>query len=158
MRAYGDIVRSTSACIHFVEEHQCTDDLIEIRRELEAREIDVFYFDCKFIDEKQNKLCELLADTLQLEHAPYFEENWIKLLDDLISLSRKKNGLVIVLDNASIIFSKNRTEFFDLIESFLIQFHHWLHANKPCHLCFQMIDDRRILEIFGSNRMQEKRD
>ena len=74
---------------------------------------------------------------------------WVPFLDDLISLSFRLNGLVIVVDNADVLMETARGDVFDLIEAFLIQFHHWFEKKKPCHLCFQMERNELIGRIFS---------
>ena len=37
---------------------------------------------------------------------------------------------------------------FNLVEAFLIQFHHWYDQKKPCHLCFQMVEDAYVTDFF----------
>ena len=39
-------------------------------------------------------------------------------------------------------------EMFDLVEAFLVQFHHWYDQEKPCHLCFQVAEDDDVTEFF----------
>jgi hypothetical protein len=92
-----------------------------------------------------------LGRTLQLEHAPYGGRGelspWIRFLDDLITLSYRYPGLVIVVDNADSLLRERPDEMFDLIEAFLTQFHHWYDQKKPCHLCFQMERNDSIRRI-----------
>ena len=76
----------------------------------------------------------------------------MRLLDDMISLSAKLPGLIIVLDHADQLFDVARSKVFDLTETFLIQFHHWLSKRKPCHLCFQMSPHPLIAEVLGPGR------
>ncbi len=68
-------------------------------------------------------------------------------LDDLIDLSKSTEGLVIFVDGCDVFLEKDEKLFFDLIEAFMVQLHHWLKAEKPCHLCFQMREDVK----FGSH-------
>jgi hypothetical protein len=82
---------------------------------------------------------------LNLEHAPYsprafpFQPQvWLPLLDDLITLSWHEKGIVIFVDSAHVFLAEHPRGMFRLIESFLIQVHHWMEKKKPCHLCFQM--------------------
>jgi len=150
MRGYSDIVRSTSACVHFVEAREVDEELIELKSELDVAHIPCAYVDCRQLIANPEDTCDAVAVAVGAEHAPYGEEHWIRLLDDMISLSVKLPGLVIVLDHADQLFDANRSKVFDLSESFLIQFHHWLGKKKPCHLCFQMSSHRLVGEVFGS--------
>lgn len=149
MRGYRDIVRSTSACVHFVEAREVDEELLELKSELDAARIPCAYVDCRQLVENPERTCEAVAVAVGAEHAPYGEEHWIRLLDDLISLSVRLPGLVIVLDHAEQLFAVDRSKVFDLTESFLIQFHHWLGQQKPCHLCFQMSPHRLVSDVFA---------
>ncbi|WP_157522107.1 hypothetical protein [Mitsuaria sp. 7] len=149
MRGYIDVVRSTSACVHFVEAHEVSDDLMEIREELLDAGIRCAYIDCRKISGSSMSTCEVVALAIDAENAPYGEEHWIRLLDDMISLSRKLPGLVIILDHAELLLNLDRTIVFDLTEAFLVQMHHWLGKNKPCHLCFQMSPNPLVGEAFA---------
>jgi hypothetical protein len=46
--------------------------------------------------------------------------------------------MVLFVDSADVFLAENTRGMFRLIESFLIQVHHWIEKKKPCHLCFQM--------------------
>jgi hypothetical protein len=37
---------------------------------------------------------------------------------------------------------------FDLIETFLVVFHHWYDQKKPCHLCLQMEQNDSVRRVF----------
>lgn len=148
MRGYSDIARSTSACVHFVEAREVDEELIELKSELDAAHIPCAYVDCRQLISNPEDTCDVIAVAIGAEHAPYGEEYWIRLLDDMISLSVKLPGLVIVLDHADQLFEANRSKVFDLSEAFLIQFHHWLEKRKPCHLCFQMSPHPLVGKVF----------
>jgi hypothetical protein len=149
MRGYSDIVRSTSACVHFVEAREVDQELVETKGELDAAGIRCAYVDCRRLIANPDGTCDAVAVAVGADHAPYGEEHWIRLLDDMISLSVKLPGLVIVLDHADQLFNADRSKIFDLTESFLIQFHHWLGKKKPCHLCFQMSPHPLVGEAFA---------
>ena len=149
MRGYCDIVRSTSACVHFVEAREVNEELLEFKSELDAARIPYAYVDCRQLVENPESTCDAVAIAIGAEHAPYGEEHWIRLLDDMISLSVRLPGLVIVMDHAQELFSIDRSKVFDLTESFLIQFHHWFGKGKPCHLCFQMSPHPLVVQVFG---------
>lgn len=151
MRGYSDIVRSTSACVHFVESREVDEELIEFKSELDAARISCAYVDCRQLIANPEGTCGAVAAAIGAEHAPYGEEHWVRLLDDMISLSVKLPGLVVVLNHADELFDVDRSKVFDLLESFLIQFHHWLGKKKPCHLCFQMSPHPLVAEVFGKN-------
>lgn len=149
MRGYSDVTRSTSACVHFVEAHEVNDDLIELKAELDAAKIFCAYVDCRKLVKTPGNTCDAVAISIGAEYAPYGEEHWIRLLDDMITLSKKQSGLVIVLDHADQLLNIDKTKLFDLNETFLIQFHHWLEKKKPCHLCFQMSPNSLVEKVFG---------
>jgi hypothetical protein len=89
-----------------------------------------------------------LARALELAHAPYGRLPWVEFLDDLITLSFRYPGLVIVVDHADILLRERPDDMFDLIEAFLTQFHHWYDKKKPCHLCFQMEQNDSVGRVF----------
>jgi len=145
MRGYSDINRATSSCVHFIENEEIKEDEIDcILEDLSKKNIKIAYVDCQKIIENADSFCDAVAIAINAENSPYGEEHWIRLLDDMISLSKKNAGLVLVIDNANLLFKSERKKTFDLIEAFLIQFHHWLDKNKPCHLCFQMEFNRSV--------------
>lgn len=148
MRGYSDIARSTSACVHFVEAREVDEELRELKSELDAARVPCAYVDCRRLRNPEDA-CDAVAVAIGAEHAPYGEEHWIRLLDDMISLSVKLPGLVIVLDHAEFLFAIDRSKVFALTEAFLIQFHHWLGKKKPCHLCFQMSPHPLVADVFG---------
>jgi len=55
---------------------------------------------------------------------------------------------VIIVDRADILLHERPDDMFDLIEAFLIQFHHWYDQKKPCHLCFQMEENQSVRGLF----------
>jgi hypothetical protein len=160
MRGYTDICRSTSACVHFVETQDVTareldnpeefdQGLRSIRRELDAAGIRCAYIDCSALASNPTATCNAVGAAVGGEHAPYSSGDWVRLLDDMISLSVELPGLVIVLDHADELLAADRSQIFDLIEAFLIQFHHWFARKKPCHLCFQISRHSLVGEVFG---------
>jgi hypothetical protein len=55
---------------------------------------------------------------------------------------------VIVVDRADILLRERPDDFFNLIEAFLVQFHHWYDQKKPCHLCLQMEENQSVRGLF----------
>lgn len=150
MRGYNDIVRSTSVCVHFVEAYEVDDELTELRRELDTARIRCAYVDARTLIASPECTCDSIAAAIGAAHVPYGERgHWVKLLDDMITLSCELRGLVIVLDHADELFAIDRSQIFSLSESFLIQFHHWLRKDKPCHLCFQMSPHPLVGQVFA---------
>ncbi|MDR6539789.1 hypothetical protein [Variovorax soli] len=159
MRGYTDVTRSTSACVHFVEgrevearEIEASDEFDEglrsIRRSLDEARIRCAYVDCRLLASNPKGTCNAVGTAMQGTHRPYKADDWVRLLDDMITLSATLPGLVIVLDHADQLFALDRSQIFDLTEAFLIQFHHWFEKKKPCHLCFQMSSHPLVGDIF----------
>ena len=149
MRGYSGMDRSTSACVRFVRNAEVECDV----RELFA-EVCSFGFRCVYVDLRASQAGDVLANqmahALQLAHAPYTHKHWVCFLDDLITLAHREKGLVIVVDGGWLLLEKRRGELFDLIESFLVQFHHWLEQAKPCYLCLQMEPNSEISSLFAA--------
>ena len=153
VRGYWDIDRSTSHCISFVEEEDVIVELDELVAEIRQKGFRIAYIDCA---EYLNRPWEIGSDLgvqLKTDYPPYHEAeelNWVRFLDDLISLAYRTTGVVIVLDNADQIFSIHRRHITQLIEAFLVQFHHWLEQKIPCHLCLQMSPNPLVRELFSA--------
>lgn len=148
MRGYQGIEQSTSSCVHFVRGEIPTDALREVFAYAIDRNITCAYIDFKDCSDIANGLAIAIGDALALPNIPYTSNQWLLLLDDLISMSVTASGLVIVIDSADILLSKDIEQMFDLIESFLTQVHHWLDKAKPCHLCFQLDKNSELQQIF----------
>ena len=149
MRGYSGIDRSLSACLHFVRNDEVDESLAQHVQGMKDLKITCTYIDYIAMRGSNVGVANYIGRVLELENAPYYPvEHWVAFLDDLISLSDEIQGLVIVIDNAHQFFAEARNEAFDLIESFLIQFHHWLEKRKPCHLCFQMEPNALIRRVF----------
>jgi hypothetical protein len=149
MRGYSGIHLPLSACIHFVRNDEIDNGLHEMVSALKKNEIV-----CAYVDYAPGanavSLANYIANILELDHQPYGPRPWVPFLDDLISESFRLNGLVIVVDNADVLMETARNDVFDLIEAFLIQFHHWFENKKPCHLCFQMERTHSLGKFFPS--------
>ena len=161
MRGYAGIWLPLSACVHFVRNDEIDDSLIEMVEDLREKKITWAYVDYEIVSKSGANIADHIARVLRLEHAPYGGPpyggpcsqgvgiHWVRFLDDLITLSSHVTGVVIVIDNADLLFAEARNDAFDLVESFLIQFHHWLEKKKPCHLCFQMERNELIGRAFS---------
>jgi len=150
MRGYSDIVRSTTCAVHFIEAIKVDEEVLDLKTEMDTAGIWGAYVDCRPLAMKAVGTCDAVAVAIGAQHAPYGEEHWIRLLDDMITLSKSLSGLVIVMDHADKLFEADRSKVFDLVEAFLIQLHHWLEKKKPCHLCFQMSPHTLIEKAFKS--------
>jgi hypothetical protein len=155
MSGYGGVYRPLSACIHFVRDQGNEADLRELQSELQKRGISYAYV--RYSGNSELSLANQIASRLNLDHQPYgqsagrgFPLPWLPFLDDLITLSRRHNGLVIIVDNADNLFRDNQGDAFDLIEAFLTQFHHWFEKQKPCHLCFQIENSPMVQKVFAA--------
>jgi hypothetical protein len=155
MRGYEGLDRAASRCIHFVRRQMSEVDLRELRSKLQKQGIVWAYVE--YSRNSEINLANKIARRLSLDHQPYgqrtgtrFPIPWVPFLDDLISLSYRQNGLVIIVDNANNLFRDNQDDAFDLIEAFLIQFHHWFERQKPCHLCFQIENSPVVQKVFAT--------
>ena len=93
-------------------------------------------------------IADSLGRALELEHAPYGRVPWVEFLDDLITLAHRYRGLVMIIDRADMLLRERPDDMFDLIETFLLQFHHWYDQKKPCHLCLQMEENHSVRRLF----------
>jgi hypothetical protein len=155
MRGYSDIDRSTSHCLTFIDEGDLDLEDQELAGRVRKLGYRIAYIDCA---EYANKHWEIPTDIgrqLGTDHPPYHEgteSNFARWLDDLISLAYSTAGLVIVLDNAHLLWSSQRKFMSELMEAYLVQVHHWLEQKVPCHLCFQMVPSPLVRQWFGSER------
>lgn len=154
MRGYQQLHLSRSACIHFVDAAESEASIETSFQQVFANSIDCAYVDYAQHDSSVGAFVNAIAAALNLEHAPYPAKSWLQWLDDLITLSFKSKGLVIVIDNADRMLGENRDQMFDLIEAFLTQFHHWFEKGKPCHLCLQMQRNPALQKFFLSHGVQ----
>lgn len=137
MRGYIGISTSTSACLHFSEEH----DLKHARSEIElatASGIEVAIFDARNDNINTTELMNFFGKKLNLQNPPYNEDEWVRFLDDMITKSYKSSGVVMIIDRAGGSVSRLDVGIFDFIESMMIQFNHWYNNKKPFHICIQI--------------------
>jgi len=152
MRGYNDINRSTSACVHFVDADEVELEDADCFKEARDAGCQIVYVDCLRFMREPWLIPSEIGRLAKTDHPPYDEganANLVRWLDDLISLAHFTRGLVLVLDNAAELFAVHRKFATDLIEAFLIQFHHWLERGKPCHLCFQMSPSSILRNVIG---------
>ena len=155
MRGYWDIERSTSHCITFVEAEEVDAELAELVAQVRQRGFRIAYVDCSKYASRPWEIGSELGIRLGTDHPPYHEGeelNLVRWLDDLISLAYKTTGVVMVLDNADQVFVSHRRHITQLMEAFLVQFHHWLEQNVPCHLCLQMSPNPLVKEPLNRGR------
>src|SRR5262245_31587961 len=115
MLGYGRIDRSLSACVHFVRNDEVDDSFPRQVQDLRDLKITCAYIDYVAVRRSNQWIANDIGRLLELDHAPYPVEHWVAFLDDLITLSDKVAGLVIVIDNADQFFTEARNEAFDLI-------------------------------------------
>jgi len=152
MRGYSDITRATSSCLHFVDVAEVDDDDRDLFSEAIAHGAVVVYVDCSRFVDRHWLIPSEIGRLANMDHPPYHNEqvvNWVRWLDDLISLAHSRPSLVVVLDNAHLVFVPQLGFFTDMIEAFMIQFHHWSERSKPCHLCFQLTPNKLVREFLG---------
>ena len=150
MRGYSGIEIPSSACIRFVRNADVDASLKHIFSEVHDRGIRIAYIHVREAASAATDLANLLARELGLQHAPYDFNRWVCFLDDLGALAYEEQGLVIVVDGAWALLAEGTNEMFDLVEAFLIQFHHWSDREKPCYLCFQMEPNEAIAGLVAA--------
>ena len=139
--------RPATHCVHFVRTG-APREFLEAQVEA-ARKVGVKFAYWNYLHggRESATLADPLGVALGLEHPPYGRP-WVQFLDDLITLAYRYDGLVIVVDRADLLFTEKSDEMFNLVEAFLVQFHHWYDQKKPCHLCFQMVEDDYVTDFF----------
>jgi hypothetical protein len=90
-----------------------------------------------------------LGRALELANVPYYGPlAWVQFDDDLVALSVRYPGLMIVFDHADILLRERPHDMFELIEWYLHQFYHLYDKKKPCHLCFKMEQNDSVRRLF----------
>ena len=149
MRNYLALEKPWSCCVRFVRRSEIDEEIEELARDLRNSSLTWCYVDGKCLLQKGIEIADAIGDSLQLENRPYGADAWVRFLDDLITASDDFSGCVVIVDNAHLLHASRPSEFYDLIESFLIQWHSWFEKKKPCHLCLQMEPDSRVSAWFG---------
>ena len=147
MRRYEFLDQPTMRCVHFVRT-SASAEFLETQVEA-ARKVGVKFAYWNYLDggRESTTIADPLGVALGLEHVPYGLP-WIQFLDDLITLAYRYDGLVIVVDRADLLVTEKSDEMFNFVEAFLVQFHHWYDQKKPCHLCFQLVEDDDVTNLF----------
>lgn len=149
MRQYEFLDQPVTRCLHFVRTN-ASGEFLEAQVEA-ARRAGVKFAYWNYLDggSESTTIAHPLATSLGLEHVPYGNARpWVQFLDDLITLAYRYDGLVIVVDRADLLLAEKSDELFECVEAFLVQFHHWNEQKKPCHLCFQMVEDDYVTNLF----------
>jgi hypothetical protein len=148
VHAYQGLDLPLTRCVHFVRTQEFDRPLEQAVEAAVGKGVKFAYWDYLDGGSASATIADPLGRALELAHAPYGTWlPWTKFLDDLITLSRYP-GLVIVVDHADILLRERPDDMFDLIEAFLIPFHHWYDKKKPCHLCFQMEQNDSVRRAF----------
>lgn len=153
MNSYWNIGQATSDCVHFVYSDEIDLSDRSISEDLRKKNILVLYLDYQEISRSGEHIANIIAEHLELEHAPYVVRSqpkiWVPFSDDLIGKSESESGMVIIIDGANLFLNERPRDFFGLIEAFLDQFDRWLKEQKPCHLCFQMEENSWVRNTFS---------
>lgn len=152
VRGYSDITRATSSCLHFVDASEVEAEDRDLFVEAKANGSVVVYVDCSKFVGSHWLIPSEIGRQAAMDHPPYHEDQevkWVRWLDDLISLAHFQRGLVVVLDNAHLVFVPQLRFFASMIEAFMIQFHHWSKRSRPCHLCFQLTPSKLVHEFLA---------
>jgi hypothetical protein len=148
VRRYDFLNQPVTRCVHFVRT-SVSSGVLEAEVEVDRRVgVRFAYWNYLHGGREATTLADPLAIALGLEHAPYGNLPWVQFLDDLITLAYRYDGLVIVVDRADLLIKEKRDEMFNCLEAFLTQFHHWYDQKKPCHLCFQLVEDDDVTNLF----------
>ena len=120
---------------------------------LATKEITWAYVNGTEVDEYEalNSLgSQLRTDNPPYDPAPAQGMNgWYRFMDDLETLSEKRGGLVIIIDDAADLFADPQSWAFNLIEIWVQQLPGWQRRKLPCHLAFQMEADPCIGALYG---------
>jgi hypothetical protein len=148
MLGYSAIDLPMTRCVRFVRNHEIDGSEGRIVEAALKEGVKFVYWD--YLDGRGESvtIADPLGRALELDHAPYGKFPWVPFLDDLITLAYRLRGLVIIVDHADGLLRERPDDLFNLIEAFLIQFHHWYDQKKPCHLCFQMEENQFVRRLF----------
>ena len=152
MGSFGLQSVPTGACVQFIDEAPIEEDLEALIEELIEKKIKLVYIDCALYLEAPWRIPDEVGTQSGTEHPPYSEENgvsWVRVWDDLGSLgSITTVGLVIVLDNASPLWERDRKFVTTFIENFLHGMRPWIKRDMPYHLCIQLAPSELVAKLF----------
>ncbi len=150
MRGYEFLDQPLTRCIHFARSRDSRSFLESEVGNPRKKGVRFAYWNYINGGREARSIANPLARAIGLEHVPYGNDRpWVQFLDDLITLAYRYDGLVIVIDRADLLATEKCDEIFSCLEAFLIQFHHWYDQKKPCHLCFQMVEDDYVPSFFS---------
>jgi hypothetical protein len=150
MIGYEALNLPLTRCVHFVKNREIDGSEERVIEAATQEGVKCIYWNYLDGGSGSTTIADPLGRALELKHAPYGRVPWIEFLDDLITLAYRYSGLVIIVDRADILLRERPDDMFDLIEAFLIQFHHWYDQKKPCHLCLQMEENHSVRRLFVS--------
>ena len=148
MRRYEFLDQPTMRCVHFVRTSAPSGFLEEQVEAAKRVGVRFAYWNYLHGGRESGTIATPLGIAIGLDNAPYGIRPWVQFLDDLITLAYRYDGLVIVVDRADLLLTEKSDEMFDCLEAFMVQFHHWYDGKKPCHLCFQMMEDDEVTNLF----------
>jgi hypothetical protein len=154
MRAYEALNLPLTRCVHFVKNQEFEGTQHSVVQAALKEGVTFVYWSYLESGSESITIADPLGIALKLEHAPYGTSwvngiSWVRFLDGLITLAYRYKGLVIIIDHADVLLRERPDDMFDLIESFLTQFHHWYDQKKPCHLCLQMEKNPSVRRSFA---------
>jgi hypothetical protein len=155
MSTYGYLYIPTGVCVHFVDECPDLEELQEIVETGRSKGVRLVYLDCADFAWRLWEIPNRIGAFAGTAFPPYdqnSEPHWLRWWDDLLSLGHRPDvhGLAIVLDNAHVVFEKDRKFMTTLLESFLHGMKSWINAEKPYHLHFQMVPCGAVSLAFAS--------
>jgi hypothetical protein len=151
---YGYLYLPTGNCVHFVDVCPEVEDLRDLAATATERGVHVVYVDCAAHQDRPWELPNRVGELAGTAFPPYDENeepNWLRWWDDLLTLGKRAEplGLCIVLDNAHVLFERDRKFITTLVESFLHAMKPWIIGEKPYHLHLQMTPCPAVAQAFN---------
>src|SRR5215471_10123272 len=103
VRAYEFLDLPLTRCVHFVVTREFDGSQEQVVEAAIRKDVKCVYWDYLDGGSTSATIADPLGRALELAHAPYGRLPWIEFLDDLITLSVRYPGLVIVVDHADIL-------------------------------------------------------
>ena len=134
-------------------------DYQEDIRNLRAESISVIYVNCAEYLGRCYELRDAIGYAAGMDHPPYTGDqpiHWVRWWDDLYSLGFLSAGMIVVLDNAHLMFDAERQFMTFLLEWFLQAHTSWAQRGVPLSICFQMASCPALGVAFAANSMEIK--
>ena len=139
MRGYNDFDRLDSLGVHFVYADEVDFDfLVGMPVYALSHGVHVAYIDGAEVVSGNLDLCNSVGNAVNTDNRPYGVSAWWPLCDDLVALSYRAGGLLVVVDNSRELLASREREVLKFVEIFQIQSRHWVDQGKICDLYFQM--------------------